>query len=29
MGYADWSRPECSLVVEREPLENYVTFQDK
>ena len=28
MGYADWSRPECSLVAEREPLANYVTFQD-
>ena len=28
MGYADWSRPECSLVVEREPLANYVTFKD-
>ena len=27
LGYADWSRPECTLIPDREPLARYMTFQ--
>lgn len=27
LGHADWSRPECALVVDREPLESYASFE--
>jgi nitroreductase len=28
LGYADWSRPECALITEREPVDGYVSFHD-
>lgn len=28
LGYADWSRPENTLITERAPLEHFVTFRD-
>ncbi len=27
LGHADWSRPECALVVDREPLASYARFE--
>ena len=29
IGYADWSRPECALVVDREPLASYALFENQ
>lgn len=29
LGHADWSRPECGLIPDREPLANYITFHDR
>lgn len=29
IGHADWRRPECALITDREPISNYVTFYNR
>jgi len=28
IGQADWSRPECALITDREPVSSYISFHD-